>query len=391
MKKLYGMLLCGLLLFGLVAVAQDQISAGTTPDSAFYFLDTFGEKISLAFTFNKEAKAEKALKIAEEKLSEAEAMADKDKMEHAEKAQTRYENAVQTAEQVINQLEATGTADKVRARIQTVARIQEKIETHAEKIAAVKDTILERKAETMTSEQYAHLEEVFTKIKEKAAEMESEADETKEVAVIKYKEVSGMDETAIESEIRQIDTETGLTAVREVRAQNAITAAEAKLTKAQDQIMEKLQKQAAVATSEQEMEQINIQLMTVEAQLDIAKAIKESGDFKSARAIADEIKETGNAVSVIAVQLGDADNEGEFEQLKAQLRAAIEERHMERLQAVSTSAPQVAQASIQNAIAIQEEVRDNNETSTGVRARVDAITTSIAEANRPDDTQTQGR
>ncbi len=59
------------LLFGGIAYAQDEElpDPGITPDSPFYFLDTFGKKLGLMFAFGDEAKAQKALEYAEERLA----------------------------------------------------------------------------------------------------------------------------------------------------------------------------------------------------------------------------------------------------------------------------------------------------------------------------------
>ena len=52
------------LLFGGTAYAQDEEvplpSPGITPDSPFYFLDLWGERVGLFLAFGSEAKAERA-------------------------------------------------------------------------------------------------------------------------------------------------------------------------------------------------------------------------------------------------------------------------------------------------------------------------------------------
>ena len=50
------------LMFGGTAYAQEEElgAPGLTPDSPFYFLDTWGKQISLMFTSGSEAKADKA-------------------------------------------------------------------------------------------------------------------------------------------------------------------------------------------------------------------------------------------------------------------------------------------------------------------------------------------
>lgn len=71
------------------------VDPGMTPDNFFYFIDGWGESIDLLFTFNKESKVEKELLIAEEKLAEARAMAEKDNEKALEKAQAKYEKIME--------------------------------------------------------------------------------------------------------------------------------------------------------------------------------------------------------------------------------------------------------------------------------------------------------
>lgn len=70
-------------------------SGGITPSSPFYFFDTTFEKVSLFFTFNPLKKAEKALKYAGERLSEAEESSDNS--EAVEKAINGYEEQISLA------------------------------------------------------------------------------------------------------------------------------------------------------------------------------------------------------------------------------------------------------------------------------------------------------
>ncbi|MFC1892863.1 DUF5667 domain-containing protein [Chloroflexota bacterium] len=83
MKKLITfLLLCILALtfcFTGAAYAQGEEelqlpNSGINPDSPFYFADIWGERIGLFFTFGEDAKVEKALQYAEERLAEVDAM-----------------------------------------------------------------------------------------------------------------------------------------------------------------------------------------------------------------------------------------------------------------------------------------------------------------------------
>ena len=81
MKKIMGLFVAMLLVLSLpLALAEEETEdAGVTPDSPLYGLDRAMDRIALALTFNKAAKAEKGLNIAQERLMEAKEMADESK------------------------------------------------------------------------------------------------------------------------------------------------------------------------------------------------------------------------------------------------------------------------------------------------------------------------
>ena len=72
---------------------------GITPDNPFYFLDNWSKQISLAFTFNAENKALKALDYADERLAEIQEMINRNKIKAAEKAANGYDKYLENAEE----------------------------------------------------------------------------------------------------------------------------------------------------------------------------------------------------------------------------------------------------------------------------------------------------
>lgn len=92
-------LLVGLFLFSSPVYAQeDQLpDPGITPDSPFYFLDNWGKSFGLFFAFGPEAKAEKALEYAGERLAEAQAMAAENRAQALERATKGYEQFLSVA------------------------------------------------------------------------------------------------------------------------------------------------------------------------------------------------------------------------------------------------------------------------------------------------------
>ena len=124
------------LLLGGTAYAQEEElpDPGITPDSPFYFFDTFGKKLGLMFTFGDEAKAQKALEYAEERLAEANAMALKNKLKEMTQAAGEYD---QFMAMVNERLQAT-------VQQNASANISEKVALATARHLAVLDRVRDR-------------------------------------------------------------------------------------------------------------------------------------------------------------------------------------------------------------------------------------------------------
>ncbi len=103
------------LLFSGTAYAQTEelTNPGITPDSPFYFLDVWGKKLGLFFTFGPEAKAKKALEITEERLAEAHIMAVKNKAKAVKVAANGYDEYVAIAIEKMNEARKKGISDNI--------------------------------------------------------------------------------------------------------------------------------------------------------------------------------------------------------------------------------------------------------------------------------------
>ena len=97
--------------FGGVAYAQEGEALpdpGITPDSPFYFADKWGKQISLMFTFKAENKVQRALKYADERMAEIDAMIAKNKIKEATMATNEYQNCLGIATQNMEQARLKG-------------------------------------------------------------------------------------------------------------------------------------------------------------------------------------------------------------------------------------------------------------------------------------------
>ena len=71
-------------------VTETLPDPGMTPTNGFYFMETWMQRLNMAFTFGAKAKVEKALHYAGEKLAEMEAMAEHNQAQRMERAATQY-------------------------------------------------------------------------------------------------------------------------------------------------------------------------------------------------------------------------------------------------------------------------------------------------------------
>jgi len=214
-KFMAGFMLAMMLLtsFSTMVLAEEAetISIGDSEVADATVTSGFGngwDKVKLAFTFNKEKKAELALGMAEKRLADAEAMAEAGNSEAAEKARLRYEDFLGKAEEAAEKIQTKKESQTENALIK-VEDMQKKLQLHKEKSEAIKAKILEKKAAgDMDEEQLAKLEEVFSKIGERTGEAEAKLEQRQESLRARYKVLSEMSDEEIEAKLEQVREET---------------------------------------------------------------------------------------------------------------------------------------------------------------------------------------
>ena len=173
--------------------------AGVTPDSAFYGMERAMEGMRLAFTFNKVNKAKLQIKYAEERLSEVQQMSEEENLEAVDEAQELHDELMSDVEETIDEIESNGDANTTEDALEDMTELKLEAETHSEKVAAVKNRILEMKAAgNMSAEQLAHLTEVFNKIIAKAQEMDDKMAQKRENVKTKLKVLGELSDEELE-------------------------------------------------------------------------------------------------------------------------------------------------------------------------------------------------
>ena len=134
------------LFLGGTAYAQEEEELpdpGITPDSPFYFLDNWGKQIGLLLAFGPEAKAQKALEYAEERLAEANAMALKNRIRETEKAADSYNGFLVMARERVEEARQQGAADNISEKVALATS------KHLAVLDGIKDTAPEQAKEAI--------------------------------------------------------------------------------------------------------------------------------------------------------------------------------------------------------------------------------------------------
>ncbi len=145
----------------ILAKNNDQLpDPGLTPDSPFYFLKMWRERIVMLFTFSSQSKVERALSYSQEKMAEFKLMAQEGKIEATEKAKREYENYLNKANGNIEKLKAQGKNVE-----ELVTKVSEATSKHGEVLQKVYEKVPDSAKEAILKAM-----EVSTKGHERALE-----------------------------------------------------------------------------------------------------------------------------------------------------------------------------------------------------------------------------
>jgi hypothetical protein len=150
---------------GTVAAQDDELpNPGITPDSPFYFFDKFTKSVGMFFTFGDEAKAKKALRYAEERLSEIQAMALKNRFRDMTRAANDYNGYMNMVTERLEAAARNGTPDGTSENISgETYRIRTRLGDLMDKLPSPSEaseeaqTTLERARKATTNTQFKAL------------------------------------------------------------------------------------------------------------------------------------------------------------------------------------------------------------------------------------------
>lgn len=173
-----------MILFASSVSASAETKAGIKPSSFFYFFDTAFEKINLFLNFNPQKKAEKALEYANERLAEAEAVAQEKNTDAVKTAVAGYESNIASAAEESNQIKDKNKteellnliADNTSKHQEILADVLSKVPEEA-KEAITKAIEASRKGQEEVMKQIVELKGEVEQLKQEVAELKTQNEE----------------------------------------------------------------------------------------------------------------------------------------------------------------------------------------------------------------------
>jgi len=142
---------------------------GIAPNSPFYRLDIWMDKLTIMATINNEKRISKLMKIADERLAEIKQMGIEGNEELVIKAQEQHDKLIEKLKEESNNIETEIAEEKVKLQME----IQRRIHLHSEKVAAVKSKIIESMIlKERNPEKIVRLEQRFNLIIDQSKQIE---------------------------------------------------------------------------------------------------------------------------------------------------------------------------------------------------------------------------
>jgi len=230
-KQVFVLAVLALFLLVPIATAIDAEQPKTTPDKLFYGLSVALDKLSLALTFDRNAKAKKALTHARERLLEIQAMSGK--LDKAEISARNYADALEVASQNIDKataVNADAESDQLAENEKQLTSLVEKANEVSGELAS--DRTADQAKINSINEKIAKHQEAIQRLENKKAKLMDKLSDVKKIKVKEHdleKETKAMEEIAkAEIAITVADASENRIAVANKHLDNAKTALAAK-------------------------------------------------------------------------------------------------------------------------------------------------------------------
>ncbi len=261
MKKLLTLFVTIFLLIGTFsfALAEENNSILDSEDIVLpepgrigWFENTW-DKWRLAWTFNNEARIEKALSIAEERLAEAEQIADKNP-ERAKILRERYIYFIKKAEKSMNKLESLEdtSPSKLNRSMENLARTQARIEVHSERVIFAREEVLKRlKTKNVSQDKLDEVSKIFIGFENRSNRLSIGAKERRSRVETKFKVLAKKNDSEMLRIRNMIDNKQGFTQAKLMREHKKIERSEVQ-KRMQKRVIESLNEKVNLTYEEKE-------------------------------------------------------------------------------------------------------------------------------------------
>ena len=256
---------------------DDTENGGIASDSPFHGLDRALERISLALTFNKAAKAKKGLENAKERLLEAKKLAKEGKFDKLEKARKEHKEEIEKIKQNLDLVAEENPNEALDNELAVEAEL-EKQENEFENVETVLDLKVVGK---LNDEQLAKLKEFLSSVKDGNAQIKLRVNDHKLKIKAKLKEQGKTDEE-VEAELKKLEEKHKLKEVKKEVAQHAIERLEHKLAKLKEITQKQKENGKDVTLMEQRLTDVEVVLTQIKTKLSQNDLVKIRDLIKSA-------------------------------------------------------------------------------------------------------------
>lgn len=195
-----------------------------TPDSAFYGIKRTFEDIGLAFTFDSEKKAEKAMDLANKRLVEIKMMSEEGNMRGMDKAKRAHENALS---RVRTNVEIIKQRNDVNSDLKDVLYIEKQLEEHKEKVLQLEENIREKPNDKLDKKEKEQLKDFVDSSKKETEKIDSYIQQEKESIKEEYNKKEGYtNSNAVDQKIKEIEENEGLNLDEKTKAITAMKEAD---------------------------------------------------------------------------------------------------------------------------------------------------------------------
>jgi hypothetical protein len=160
-----------------------EADAGVTPDSPFWGLERAMERISLALTFGKSAKAQKGLAHAQERLAEVQMMISQKRFKEAAEAEAIHDETLAEVEATVQDIESSDATDEL-AEVQDV---EAAIAKHKKQVSDLNENIRVHVKGELTAEQQTMLDDLVESFKDSSAKVDISIKAKKDRTMVKVK------------------------------------------------------------------------------------------------------------------------------------------------------------------------------------------------------------